>query len=90
MEVTLEQRRPEMPAGDDALAWVPVPDKTIELSSHNVRGATVWDGRLPLPQTRGQVPYRLAIREYETLVTSRGLLGTTTDRRLVYADTIEI
>lgn len=94
VEVTLEQRRPQMPGSDDNLAWVPATDQPAELAAHSGRGGiTVWNGSVALPQPRGTVPYRLAIREYETLVISkpsRGIGLKKTGRRMVYADTIEI
>jgi hypothetical protein len=88
MEVTLEQRRPEMPEGDDILAWIPVPGlDPVALAPQPQGDDTLWLGELTLPQPRGSRPFRLAIREFERHIASEtGAIG----RRLVYLDTIEI
>jgi len=95
VEVTVEQRRPEV---DGDLGWAPVPKGIIELSRTGRTGSGAWRGTVELPAERGSAPFRLVIREYEWLESDSVEVGGMLTRaprpvprgRLVYADTLEI
>ena len=85
VEVSLEQRRKDTdPSKADELAWDQIAGSTVALTpSAGPAGTTVWTGQLTIPK---EPPDRLRviIREFEKFG------ATAADRRLVYADAIEI
>ncbi len=89
VEVTVETSRPE---GGEDLAWVPAGDRVVKLQ--RVRGEALWRGEVTLPARRGEKPMRLVLKEYEVFT---GVEPSIThvqapeyNRRLVYADAIEV
>lgn len=101
VEVSVESRRPG-PEGD--LGWVPVNQGTVELNALRAANGNAWRGEVRLPDAEGT--YRLVVREYEVFKVDEGLrvrrlvvegrvaepekAGPPVDRRLVYADVIEL
>jgi hypothetical protein len=88
MEVCVEERIPGI-EGD--LGWTPVPNACFPLRPAIIRGSPIrrWSGKVRLPSPRGSRPFRLVIREFE-LYPFELLFGVTRQRRLVYADALEI
>ncbi len=101
VEVSVESRRPGT-EGD--LGWVPVNQGTVELNALRAANGNAWRGEVRLPDAEGT--YRLVVREYEVFKVDEGLrvrrlvvegrvaepekAGPPVDRRLVYADVIEL
>ena len=89
VEVSVEERRPGTdPTTTGELAWTPATADTIVLepAQQRVSGPTVWQGAVTLPAGPG--PFRIVIKEFD-LYPVLGLVALT-QRRLVYADAIEI
>ena len=82
VEVSLEARRANTEPDKQAeLAWEQVPGSTQALTpSAGPSGTTIWTGQIALPKPMGD-RFRVVIQEFEKF-------GT--DRRLVYADAIEV
>ena len=82
VEVSLEARRANTEPDKQAeLAWQQVPGSTTALTpSGGPSGTTIWTGQITLPKPMGD-RFRVIIQEFEKF-------GT--DRRLVYADAIEV
>ncbi len=82
VEVSLERRRANTEPDKQAeLAWEQVPASTAALAaSPGPNGTTMWTGQVTLPKNMGD-RFRVVIQEFEKF-------GT--DRRLVYADAIEV
>jgi hypothetical protein len=98
VEVTVELR--EKNTQGDA-GWIPQADFTTKLTSkHLTETVLMWSGVVTLPHDRGSKPCRLVIREYEQLAAdereSQGqpagafFIAYRRERRLVYADSIEL
>ncbi len=87
IQVTVEQRRPETPSGDDAVGWMQVPGTTtVELTAETAfTGVTTWTGAAPLG---GSGRRRVVFREYEQF-TPQLSNQDRPDARLVYAEAIE-
>jgi hypothetical protein len=84
VEVSLERRRANTEPDKQAeLAWEAVPASTKALTPSGPAGTTIWSGQVTLPKNMGD-RFRIVIQEFERFST------TPTDRRLVYADAIEI
>ena len=66
-------------------AWVSKHTTALEASAP-VGPDTLWSGQITLPAPRGSRPFRLLIEEFETFTTD----GQTPQRRLVYADLIDL
>jgi len=95
VDVSVETRRPNV-EGD--LRWVPVPNSIVQLTSRILSDTRVlWTGKVTLPEERGSRPFRLIIKEYEAFVGDRptstrptiAVIGGT-ERRLVYADAMDV
>jgi hypothetical protein len=98
IEVTVERR----PAADqNTLDWIPEPQATVaQTGSMPVivpqaarRGPeSLWRGTITLPEAGASVAYRLVVKEYEVFYADEGgsLNDTRVDRRVVYADAIEL
>jgi hypothetical protein len=94
-EVSVETRRPNV-EGD--LGWVPVPNSVVQLTPRPLSDTRVlWTGKAVLPEERGSKPFRLIFKEYETFVSdgpasTRATIAAArgTERRLVYADAMEV
>jgi hypothetical protein len=82
VEVSLEARRANTEPDKQAeLAWQQVPGSATALApSGGPSGTTMWTGQIALPKPMGD-RFRVVIHEFEKF-------GT--DRRLVYADAIEV
>ena len=94
VEVSVEVRRAGV-SGE--AAWMPVPNATFNLQLASVRGHEMqWTGKVTLPTPRDQQNYRLVIKEYERFITDKVDPRSTVaavpliERRLVYADVLEI
>ncbi len=99
VEASIEQR---LPGSSDELAWRPVPDSTVTLPPQPYTALmTAWTGDVTVPDaTPGK--YRVVVKEYERYAVDKppeeqkSMLIVNlqsekpTDRRLVYADTLEI
>jgi hypothetical protein len=102
IEACLERQRP---GAKDELGWLPVPDTNVTLKSKQATALmTMWTGEINIPQGHSG-KYRLIVKEYERYAVDKPFSedGTTpapnihlsqqsrpTDRRLVYADAIEL
>ncbi|HEX5414753.1 MAG TPA: hypothetical protein VFZ25_03745 [Chloroflexota bacterium] len=86
VEVSFEQRWPDGdPTTVGELAWSPVPNlTTTPLVPITLRGGTLWQATLALPSSKNDL--RLVIKEFELY--SNG--GVPPQRRLVFADTVQI
>ncbi len=91
IEVQLEQRRDDMPLTDELFGWVPVPgEPPVRLEfREDSKGGPVgsWSGDINAP-TGGR--YRIAIREYEQFGPKVGIGTGRFQRRLVYAEAIDV
>ena len=101
IEASIERQRT---GASDELAWLPVSNNTVVLKpSQSTALMTTWAGEVSLPQSSGK--YRLIVKEYERYAVDKPFsdAGTekpegvvfskptpATDRRLVYADTLEL
>lgn len=101
VEASLERQRS---GANDELAWLPVASSAVVLKpSQSTALMTTWSGEVSLPQDSGT--YRLSVKEYERYAVDKPFsdAGTekpegvvfskptpATDRRLVYADALEI
>lgn len=99
VEASVEER---LPGGSDELAWRPVPNSTVALQPQAYTALmTAWIGDVTLPNaTPGK--YRLVVKEYERYAVDKPAdadenvrltninAQPATDRRLVYADTLDI
>ena len=83
VEVSLEQRRDHAePKDAEELGWEQIAGSTKQLSaSAGPGGTTIWTGQITLPKGDH---FRVIIREFERFGPAA------TDRRLVYADTVEV
>jgi hypothetical protein len=84
-EVSLESRRADTEPDKNAeLAWEQVPASTKVLTpSAGPSGTTIWTGQITLAKNKGD-RFRIVITEFERFG------PTSADRRLVYADAIEV
>ena len=96
VEVVVEQKTG---AGGGTPAWVPIPDSQVTLKgAPSGQGGVVWSGEVILPGDRGGGKYRLAIREYETLLADAPpkpalvAAGPALEpaQRLAFADVLEV
>lgn len=87
IEVTVEQQQADV-AGD--LAWVPVPNGTHALVTDSSISPKTWRGTFDLPRRPGTIPFRLLIKEYEQYPFNPGSGNTTSERRLVYAASVDV
>jgi hypothetical protein len=92
VEVSVEQRRPEVTDANDELGWELIGGSTVLLAGMvGAGGQGAWSGQLELPVDRGQRRLRLVVREFEkweqrpATFTDPGLA-----RRLVYVETVEL
>ncbi|SDP68653.1 hypothetical protein [Desulforhopalus singaporensis] len=92
VEVTLEMSTTD--AGD-AMGWVEVPNTMVKLKRDGRSNS--WTGEVRLLEEPKDQSYRLVIREYELFLgggsgheQERSLRGAQIERRLVYADVLEI
>lgn len=67
------------------LGWVPVPKSDVRLSN---TAAGVWVGRMQLRPDYSHMKLRLVIREYEWFIADPK--ATRIDKRIVYADVLEL
>ena len=82
VEVSIEEGRPNTDPGE--LGWAEVAGSTKQLvPSAAPGGTTVWSGQVTLPKGPPN-RHRVVIKEFERFSSTPG------DRRLVYADTIEV
>ena len=87
VEVSVEERRPGLDASlAEELAWTPVGTPVVLQAQTRIAGATFWQGNVNLPAGAG--PFRIVIKEFE-LYPVLGFFAFT-QRRLVYADAIEV
>jgi hypothetical protein len=96
VEVRLERF---LAAAEGGLGWVPASlDPVSLLDAQVIAGRTVWTGAVQLPADRPGARFRLVVEEYEyflgdvpefSAVPDRPF-GTGKDRRLVYADAVEL
>ena len=92
VEVRLETHDPEIPG---ELGWSAAWPQNADAQPHYLKPVLLnqaqfsyrWDGIVPLPAARGSLPMRIAVREYEYYP---GDMQRQPDRRLVYADTVEL
>jgi hypothetical protein len=98
VEVSIETRRPDVMDPAEDLGWAQVPDATFELTALvNEQGIGVWTGIVTLPEPRGSRPFRIVVKEFERFASDKDenpmvnrakqIKG---DRRVVYAETVEI
>ncbi len=85
VEASIERRRADTePDKQGLLAWEQVPGSTTALAPSAVPGGTtMWTGSVTLPKAMGD-RFRIVIQEFERFG------PTAADRRLVYADAIEV
>lgn len=101
IEAELERKRPAL--DDDELAWLPVATSPTVLQSKQAGETTLWTGQVSVPAGGGS--YRVIVKEYERYAVDKPFTeagtGTpdgvhisgpvrATDRRLVYADALEL
>ena len=87
IEAQVEQRRDDMPFGDELFGWVPVPGVApVELEyRQGIEGSPdFWAGEIPIFEAGRQ---RIAIREYEQFGPK---VSGKYQRRLVYAEAIDV
>ena len=86
-------------SSEGSIGWVPVSlEPSNLLDAQVIAGQTVWTGKLELPIDRPQARFRIIIEEYEYFLgdepdfsaAPEAPFGTGKDRRLVYADVVEI
>lgn len=88
VELTLEQRRAELPAGDDSVGWEQVPSvDPVTMDNITSGSVTTWTGSVEPPGGVGSRPYRVVVREYELIPRPK---TSTPGRRLVYADALVV
>ncbi len=89
--VELQRRDPGIP-GD--LGWVTI--QTTDPDAPSPMGQNPnywrWDLKMALPTKRGEQPYRVLVQEYEyyTPDAEEGTTRVMVDRRVVYADAVEV
>ncbi len=94
IEVSVEKR---MANAEGAAGWIPAGTEVFPLAHQVGRLQSAWTGTVTLPAERGSQPFRLAIREYEVFRSDKPATGAMavalimgTERRLVYADALEV
>lgn len=104
VEVAVERRLPEV--ADELLGWAPIPATNTSLTdlAMSLDGSFSWSGEVTLPQLPDSPRLRLIVKEYERFEVDgkpTTLIGPgpqsppssqvwPTNRRLVYADALEI
>ncbi len=90
IEAQVEQRRDDMQFTDDLFGWVPVPGvDSVRLEyREGIEGSPdFWAGEVPIFEAGRQ---RIAIREYEQFGPKTGIGTGVYQRRLVYAEAIDV
>src|SRR5262249_51869637 len=96
VEVRLERFLDDDEGG---IGWVPASIAPLGLTdTPGGAGQTVWTGTLELPPDRPTARFRLVVEEYEYFLGDDPALGASPnepcgpgkDRRLVYADAVEV
>ena len=84
--LTLETRRQELPAGDDAVGWTTVPGRasSVMTGKTSLNGITTWTGSLDVP-AGSRTRYRVVLREFEVFEENKG-----TRARPVFSEAIEL
>lgn len=96
VEVSVEKRSS---VADEALCWIPASKDAFALQPvPGSNSTTVWSGDVTLPESLSSGSFRLVIREYERFRVEGGksldldniTWVSNTERRLVYADVLEL
>jgi hypothetical protein len=85
VEVTVEKRDPLIQSD---LGWIKVPEASVIALGAAAPPESLWYGTVTLPEESINKLFRLVVKEYEVFLT--GDSGSPKNRRLVYADIIEI
>ena len=85
VEVTVERRDPLI---ESDLGWIKSPEASIINLGATAPSESLWYGTVTLPEESINKSFRLVVKEYEVFLT--GGSGHPKNRRLVYADIIEI
>lgn len=82
--MSLEERNPNLP---EDRGWVAVPNSLV---AFNRIDQQQWQGLIALPSTTPSKVYRVIIKEYEVFTGSEVDTGQTQERRMVFADALNI
>lgn len=85
VEVSIESKRQDI---DGDLGWEPASGAHVNPHDVKASGDLLWKGQVNLPKVQGH-KLRLVLKEYERLYTGGGI-SQLTDKRLVFAESIEL